>query len=53
MFSFTQQIKEVIAKLYFFIMRNKISDKQLQVRNFADVRNLCAVIVSQLFYFSE
>jgi len=31
-------IKKVIAKL-FFILRSKITDKQLQVRNFAEVRN--------------
>jgi len=31
----TTHITEVITKLYFSILRNKITDKQRQVRNFA------------------
>jgi len=32
-------IKKVIARLHFFIVRSTITDKQHQVRNFAEVRN--------------
>jgi len=33
-------IKKRIAKLYFFIVKSKMSEKQQQVRNFAEVRNI-------------
>jgi len=36
----TTHIKRVIARLYFFILRSKITEKQYQVRNFAEVRNI-------------
>jgi len=36
---YTAHIKEVIPKLHLFILRSKITDKQQQVRNFAEVRN--------------
>jgi len=36
MFQFyTTHTKKVIARLYFFILRNKLTEKQQQVRNFA------------------
>jgi len=35
----TTHIKKVIAKLYSFTLRSKITDKQRKVRNFAEVRN--------------
>jgi len=31
--------QRVIAKLYYFTLRTKITDKKYQVRNFAEVRN--------------
>jgi len=36
---YTTHIKKVIAKRYFFILRSRITEKQYQVRNFAEVRN--------------
>jgi len=36
---YTTHIKKVIAKLYSFALRRKITEKQYQVRNFAEVRN--------------
>jgi len=38
-FIYTTHIKKAIARLYFFILRNEITEKQQQVRNFAEVRN--------------
>jgi len=35
----TIHIKKGIARLYFFVLRRKITEKQYQVRNFAEVRN--------------
>jgi len=32
-------IKKAIARLYFFILRSKTTEKLLQVRSFAEVRN--------------
>ena len=32
-------IIKVIAKLIFFILRSKMTDKQIQVRNLAEVRS--------------
>jgi len=40
MFKFAQHIKKVISRLYFFILRSKITEKQSQVRNFAWHRRL-------------
>jgi len=34
-----KNIKKVIARLYFCILRNEITEKQCQIRNFAEVRN--------------
>jgi len=36
---YTTHIEKVIARLNFFILRSKITEKQQQVRNFAEVRN--------------
>jgi len=36
---YTTDIKKRIARLYFFILRSKTTEKQQQVRNFAEVRN--------------
>jgi len=38
-FIYTTHIKKVIARLYCFILRSKIAEKQSQVRNFAQIRN--------------
>jgi len=36
---YTIHVTKVIAKLCVFILRTKITEKQLQIRNFAEVRN--------------